>query len=333
MMISFSRQVKDELALAPAVKNCCARAELEAFLQMSGKLIISQKMSALMLQTQSAAIARRLFLLFKFCFALAPQILFCRRKRLRKNGFFQLKVADKNGSFKVLQALGFLAVNPESKKPILNPFGQNYLRAGAGERSEKCCRRAYLRGCFLASGSISNPSAGYHLEIVVPYRRYVQNITECLSAFGLQGRYFRRKGDCVVYLKGAEEIGEFLRIISAHKALLDFENIRVVKGVRNKINRLVNCETANLTKTVVAAQEQIANITLIEEAMGLKKLPPSLAQVARLRLRFPEATLLELGEMAVPPLSKSSVNHRLRRINALAQKIKENTPAQEQCSI
>jgi DNA-binding protein WhiA len=146
-----------------------------------------------------------------------------------------------------------------------------------------------------------------------------------LSSFNLEGRYFKRKEDFVVYLKGAEKIGEFLRIVSAHNALLDFENVRIVKGVRNRINRLVNCETANLTKTVFASQEQIGNIGLIEKTMGLKALPPTLRQVAQLRLRFPEATLQELGEMAVPPLSKSAVNHRLRRINTLAQKIRENS--------
>jgi DNA-binding protein WhiA len=326
-MTSFSRQVKNELVRYPFKKRCCALAELRAFLQMSGKLTIGQKTASIALQTQSASIARRLFSLFKFCFEVSPEIFFCRRKQLHKNSTFLLKVPDKNNSFKILQELGFFTVNPENHKPIIKPFLQNrFTESGL---KEKCCRRAYLRGSFLASGSLNNPSTPYHLEIVTPYHSYAQLIKNILASFDLEGRYFQRKDDFVVYLKGAEEIGEFLRIVSAHNALLNFENIRIVKGVRNRINRLVNCETANLTKTVFASQEQISNIRLIEETMGLKNIPPSLGQVALLRLRFPEATLQELGEMATPPLSKSSINHRLRRINALAQKIKENNGVKE----
>lgn len=326
-MSSFSRQVKNELVRYPYKKRCCALAELQAFFQMSGRLTINKKAVSITLQTQSASVARRIFSLFKFCFAVSPEILFCRRNKLRRNSTFLLRVPDKDDSFLVLRELGFLKTAPESDRPVFKPYWQSC----AAERGlmEKCCQRAYLRGSFLAGGSINNPSTPYHLEIVAPYYSYAQLITAMLSSFNLEGRYFKRKEDFVVYLKGAEKIGEFLRIVSAHNALLAFENVRIVKGVRNRINRLVNCETANLTKTVFASQEQIGNIGLIEETMGLKALPPTLRQVAQLRLRFPEATLQELGEMAVPPLSKSAINHRLRRINTLAQKIRENSTSKD----
>ena len=323
-MPSFSRQVKNELVRYPYKKRCCALAELQAFLQMSGRLTINKKAVSITLPTQSASVARRIFSLFKFCFAVSPEILFCRRNKLRRNSTFLLRVPDKDDAFLVLRELGFLKTASESDgRPVLKPYWQNC--ASESGLMEKCCQRAYLRGCFLAGGSINNPNMPYHLEIVTPYYSYAQLIIGMLSSFNLEGRYFKRKEDFVVYLKGAEKIGEFLRIVSAHNALLAFENVRIVKGVRNRINRLVNCETANLTKTVFASQEQIGNIGLIEETMGLKALPPTLRQVAQLRLRFPEATLQELGEMAVPPLSKSAVNHRLRRINTLAQKIRENS--------
>ncbi|NLL58984.1 MAG: DNA-binding protein WhiA [Firmicutes bacterium] len=326
-MPSFSRQVKNELVRYPYKKRCCALAELQAFLQMSGRLTINKKAVSITLQTQSASVARRIFSLFKFCFAVSPEILFCRRNKLRGNSTFLLRVPDKDDSILVLRELGFLKTAPESDRLVLKPYWQSC----AAERGlmEKCCRRAYLRGSFLAGGSINNPTTPYHLEIVAPYHSYAQLITDMLSSFNLEGRYFKRKEDFVVYLKGAEKIGEFLRIVSAHNALLAFENVRIVKGVRNRINRLVNCETANLTKTVFASQEQISNIGLIEKTMGLKALPPTLRQVAQLRLRFPEATLQELGEMAVPPLSKSAINHRLRRINTLAQKIRENSTSND----
>lgn len=326
-MPSFSRLVKNELVRCPVQKRCCALAELKAFLQVSGRFTISKNTASLSLKTQNASIARRLFSIFKFCFEVSPEILFCRRKQLQKHSTFLLRIPDSNDSFKVLQELGFLSRDPQSCKPVLKPFWTDLFPESSLQ--EKCCRRAYLRGAFLAGGSINNPNTPYHLEIVVPYQSYAELIRHILSSFDLEARYFQRKEDFVVYLKGAEEIGEFLRIVSAHNALLNFENFRIVKGVKNRINRLVNCETANLTKTVFASQEQISNIKLIEKTIGLKNIPSSLSQVALLRLRFPEATLQELGAMVAPPLSKSGVNHRLRRISALAQKIKEKKVSEE----
>lgn len=321
-MTSFARQIKNELVRQLLSRPCCAAAELRAFLQISGKLSLGSKMTKIILQTQSASVARRIFLLFKLCFRISPEILSCRRKQFQKNNTFLLQVIGKNNVFRILQELGFMKINPENDKPVLVPhYKQQSVRH---ELRAKCCRRAFLRGAFLAGGSLNDPKTGYHLEIASPSEPYAKAIKDVMDSFGLKARYFQRKNHFVIYLKGGEEIGEFLRIIAAHNALLIFENIRVVKGVRNKINRLVNCETANLTKTVFASHEQIHNIKLIEEKIGLINLPPSLFQAAQLRLSFPEATMQELGDLAVPPLSKSSINHRLRRINALAEKIKES---------
>jgi cell division protein WhiA len=321
-MTSFAHQIKNELVRQLLSKRCCAAAELRAFLQISGKLSLGSKMTKITLQTQSASVARRVFLLFKLCFRISPEILSCRRIKFQKKGTFILQVTGRNEVFRILQELGFMKNNPENNRPVLVPHysQQSVLQELGG----KCCRRAYLRGAFLAGGSLNDPKTGYHLEIVAPSEPYAKAIKNVMASFELKVRYFRRKDDFVIYLKGGEGIGEFLRIIAAHNALLMFENIRVVKGVRNKINRLVNCETANLTKTVLASHEQIRNIKLIEGKIGLKKLPPSLFQAAQLRLSFPEATMQELGDLADPPLSKSSINHRLRRINALAEKYKEN---------
>lgn len=326
-MPSFSQQIKNELARHPLQKRCCALAELRAFLQARGKFIIGQETAELTIQVQSPSTARRLFSLLKFCFDLTPEILFYRSKGLQKSRTFLVRITRREDSFKVLKELGFLSVNPEKGESFFDPFRQRGLYTGA--LKEKCCRRAFLRGSFLAGGSINNPGASYHLEMVVPYESHAEFIRRIMTFFGLAGRYFQRKEDYVIYLKGAEEIGEFLRIISASSALLNFENFRILKGFRNKVNRLVNCETANLTKTVFASQEQISNIKFIERTLGLENLSPSLRQIALLRLSFPEATLKELGAMAIPPLSKSSVNHRLRRISALARKIKENPHQRE----
>ena len=325
-MISFAQRLKGELARGALTRRCCARAELRAFIEMNGRLLLRKNTLGITLQTQSAALARRLFSLLKFCFGFSPLIYVSREKQLQKNNKYFVQVLGKTKVEHVLSALGFTDFHPQSGRPILKkylpPLPQNEKKETAGF-TEKCCRRAYLAGAFLASGSTINPETAYHLEIVAPDEAYAREIVAVLSFFALPARYFQRKNDFVVYFKGAEKIGEFLRIIAASAALLDFESIRVVKGVRNKINRLVNCETANLGKTATASWEQVSNIRLLDAVLGLDSLRPALAQVARLRLKYPEATLQELAGAAVPPLTKSGIYHRMRRINALAQKIRE----------
>ncbi len=314
-MASYTRQVKEELARHAITESCCARAELRAMLEMRGALIISAQMHRIVIQTENASTARRIFSLFKHCFALSPKVLSGRKPRFHKKNGFSVQLWGKDTALNVLQSLGFLAVEPAEGK---------YLLCGQDEGLKKaCCRRAYLRGAFLASGSLNNPERDYHLEIISPCEPYARSISETLASFDLPARSFQRKNCQVVYLKEGEKIGEFLRIIAAHGGLLRFENIRVVKGVRNKINRLVNCETANLTKTALAAHAQVSNIRLIATHIGLRNISPSLREIALLRLHYPEAALQELAKLADPVLTKSTVNHRLRRLNALAQEIKD----------
>jgi DNA-binding protein WhiA len=317
-MPSFAMQVKNELARCPLRKHCCACAELGSFLQMNGNLVIGSNQTKISLQTGDASIARKLFSLFKYCFMLTPEVSFYRQNRFQKKNAFRLQILGKKEVLKILQGLELITCKDGSPLFSIDPLLQ---RAETYDLKKQCCRRAYLRGAFLASGSLINPDKDYHLEIVAPYETYAVKIQNVMASFQLEARYYEKKEKYRVYLKGAEKIGELLRVMEAANALLEFENIRVVKSVRNQINRLVNCETANLTRTVFASQEQISNIRLIEKTLGLDSLPPSLREVARLRLRYPEATLKELGEEAAPPLSKSSVNHRLRRLNALARGI------------
>ncbi len=322
-MSSFSRRVKNELARNAPEQPCCALAELRAFTRMCGKLVLNSKTTRIVLDTENASVARHLFSLFKVYFELTPEIATCKKKRFRRNSTFLLYINGRNESLAVLRRLGFIG-SFEGNEEKAAPERIELVRLSEmEEHGSKCCRRAYLRGAFMSAGSLNNPETSYHMEIVAPCPEYAGLVEKILRSFGVEARTFSRKKSYVVYIKGAEEIGEFLRLLAAHNSVMEFENVRVVKGMRNRINRLVNCETANLTKTVVASQEQVDNIRLIERITGLEKLPPSLRQAARLRLRFPEATLKELGNIATPPLSKSSVNHRLRRINDLARDIKE----------
>jgi DNA-binding protein WhiA len=185
----------------------------------------------------------------------------------------------------------------------------------------RCDQKAYLRGAFLAGGSISNPEGNYHLEIITNDSVLAADISSLLNSFDLKAKVSTRKNFHIVYLKESEHIFEFLALIGAHQAVFEFENIRILKGMRNQVNRIVNCETANLNKTVDAAVRQLENIRLIERTIGLKSLPENLQEIASTRLEFPDATLKELGEMLNPKVGKSGVNHRLRKIEEIAEKI------------
>jgi DNA-binding protein WhiA len=314
-MLSFALQVKNELARSPFTKLCCSQAEIKAFLQVNGFLEIGKNTKKILVPTGYASVARRLFMLLKHTFKVTPGVLTFRKNRFQKKNSYLIQVTGEKDVALISRELDLFSPCSEAKSPEFKEKRQ------IKEFNDMCCRRAYLRGVFLAGGSLTNPERGYHMEMVVPYESYAEEIVRILSYFSMEIRYFQRKGDFVLYLKGGEKIGDFLRIIAAHSGLLNFENIRVVKGVRNQINRLVNCETANLTKTVFASQDQIKNIRLIQETVGLENIPLSLQEVAQLRLCFPEATLKELGDLAEPSLSKSSINHRFRRLNDLARKI------------
>lgn len=187
-----------------------------------------------------------------------------------------------------------------------------------------CCKRAYLRGVFLAAGSLTNPEKGYHFEIVCEVEKQANIIMGILIDFGLKAKLIERKKYYVVYIKDSSMIVDALNVMGAHVSLMDMENVRILKDVRNAVNRRVNCETANLNKTVSAAVKQIEDIKYIEAEKGIKYLPENLWEIARLRLEEPELSLKDLGQMLNPPLGKSGVNHRLRKISEIANELRRN---------
>ena len=187
-----------------------------------------------------------------------------------------------------------------------------------------CCKRAYIRGAFLAAGSLTNPEKGYHFEIVCEAESQAQLVMNIISDFGLEPKLIQRKKYYVVYIKDGSMIVDVLNVMGAHVSLMDMENVRILKDMRNAVNRRVNCETANINKTVSAAVKQIEDIRYIEQVKGLKYLPDNLRDIARLRLEEPELPLKELGEKLNPPLGKSGVNHRLRKISEIANELRRN---------
>jgi hypothetical protein len=308
--MSFSTETKEELARITEKKVCCNLAELAALVRMDGTLQISNRAYALNVITENAPVARKVYRLAKTVLDLPVDIVVRRKLRLKKNNSYMVKIYPRGMAD--LQRLGILDENEEILPGIPEVLVKN-----------RCDRRAYLRGAFLAGGSINNPEGTYHLEIITNDILHADALSELLNKFGLGAKVSTRKNWHVVYIKESEHIVEFLGLIGAHRALLEFENVRVFKDMRNQVNRLVNCETANLNKTVDASVRQVENIQIVANTIGLQALPEPLQEIAELRLQFPDASLKELGEMLQPKVGKSGVNHRMRKIDEMADKLRQ----------
>lgn len=308
--MSFASETKKELTNLE-VKSCCSKAELSALIRMNGSLSFSNRKLTLDIQTENAAIARRIYTLIKKSYDASVELLVRKKMRLKKNNVYIVRLVD--------QARVIL----EDLKILNEDF--SFIHDISSELvKKKCCKRSYLRGAFLAGGSINNPeTSSYHVEIFSLYKEHNKALCELMNMFHLNGKTLERKKGFITYLKEAEKITEFLSVIGAHNALLRFEDVRIVRDMRNSVNRLVNCETANLNKTIGAAIRQVENIRLIEEVVGLDTLPEKLREIARLRVDYQDVTLKELGEMVSGgKISKSGINHRLRKIDEIAEKLR-----------
>lgn len=312
--VSFASETKKELTNLE-VKDCCAKAELSALIRMNGSLAFSNRNLTVDVQTENAAIARRIYVLLKKSYNVTVELLVRKKMRLKKNNVYIVRLMEKARflleDLKILNE-GFTFTHNISEELV----------------KKKCCKRSYLRGAFLAGGSINNPeTSSYHLEIFSLYREHNDALCELMNTFGLNSKTLERKKGYINYLKEAEKITEFLSIVGAHSALLRFEDVRIVRDMRNSVNRLVNCETANLNKTIGAAIRQVENIRYIQETVGLEVLPEKLREIARLRVEYQDVTLKELGEMVSGgQISKSGINHRLRKIDEIADKLRAGQP-------
>ncbi len=307
---SFCVQVKSEVARQAEARSCCLKAELAACARTLGSMKIGNGGAALLFTSENSAVARRIYklarqlgwqanILVRFCTKPRRRNLFVVQAPLRQKGIFllqELGLADRKGRLKDRLETRLLGRN--------------------------CCRRAYLRGCFLGSGFLNRPGHGYHLEFVFDSNEAAEELKEILAQFGLNPSCRQRKENCLVYLKEADRVGEFLRLIGATQGVLAFENGRILKDMRNQVNRLVNCETANVGKAVNAGLRQVEIISQIQRRAGLELLPSRLRTLALLRLSHPEASLQELGRLLDPPLGKSGVNHRFRRLCLIAEQIR-----------
>lgn len=307
--MSFAADVKKELT-GLEVQRELAKAELTALIRMNGSLNINNHQFVLNVQTENAAIARRIYSLLKDHYDVRSELLVRKKMKLKKNNVYIVRL--KQDTQRVLSDLDIM------DEMMFNSHVSEEIMSDAQQM------RAYLRGAFLASGSVNNPETSrYHLEISSLYEEHNQDICDMLNYFDLNARTLERRNGYIAYLKGAEKIADFLTLIGATTSMLKFEDVRIVRDVRNSVNRLVNCETANMNKTIDAASKQIENIQLIQNSVGLQSLPEKLQEIAELRLEHPEVSLKELGEM-IPSgaISKSGINHRIRKINEFAEKVR-----------
>lgn len=304
--MSFAEDVKNELCSYEPEKDADLAMKIEAscLLRMGGSLLLGMNGAiGIRLATANNAVARRLLGILKKQYALPTHVMVRQGLNLRKKNMYTLSVDPSQEGRAVLEDLALW--------PVTEQLPRTWL-------SSMEARRAFLRGAFLGGGSVNKPQSDYHLEFMTGNEHFAREIVHVLKLFHIHAGLTERKEEFVVYLKEGDAVTNCLQIMGAQSALMEFENVRIMKTVRNQINRQVNCETANLQKTVNAAVRQVKAIRIVDEYLGIEELPEKLRIVARLRWEHPEASLKELEELMEGTLSKSGIGHRLKKIESMA---------------
>lgn len=313
--MSFSGQVKEELSRQIHKSRHCRIAEIAAILSFAGRLEETEEESILRVYTENLFLARKYFILMKQTFQVTCRIAVRQNIYLHKSRTFVISLSGQEEVGRVLQAVKWRSEKNEDIRT------RELVHGILVQKS--CCRRAFIRGAFLSAGSMSDPEKSYHFEIVCTGEEKAGQLMEIINSFDMDAKVVMRKKNHVVYLKEGAQIVDMLNIMEAHVALMNLENVRIIKEMRNSVNRQVNCETANINKTVSAAVRQVEDINYIKHTRGLDSLPDNLREVALIRLQYPQAPLKELGTFLEPPVGKSGVNHRLRRLCELAEEYRQ----------
>ena len=294
--MSFSGDVKEELVKHVPSETHCRMAELAALLMFYAK-VEEYPQKRILLSTDNSSALRKFFTLLDKTF------------NIRAGGLSET-------------SKGVIELN-KGNSGIDIIFDKIDINRPMSLISKECCKRAYLRGAFLASGFVNDPNKGYHFEFITDNSEYTKLLTYLLSQFNIVPKHSVRKKYDVVYIKEFEMVSDLLSIIGAHKSMMEFANTRIVKDVRNSVNRRNNCDMANISKAVNAAAKQIEDIQYIESTVGLSSLPDSLQEMADVRMEHPESSLTELGTYLNPPVGKSGVNHRMRKITEFAEDLRK----------
>ena len=314
--MSFSSKVKEELSKDCNNPRHCCIAETAAIISMCGKVIFDEKDRVrIEIHTENVTVARKYFTLLKKTYNINTDISIRHSSSLNKIRSYILSGNDDETARKILMTC-----------ILMKPFGvieEDFSISDSLIIQRECCKRAFIRGAFLASGSVSDPVKTYHFEIVCLSEAKAKQLQMIMETFNINARVIKRRKYFVVYVKDSSQVVDLLNIMGAYNALMDMENVRIVKDMRNNVNRKVNCETANINKTVSAAVKQIEDIRFIQMSSAFDELPESLQEMAELRVRYPEATLAELGQLLDTPVGKSGVNHRLKKISLFADELRE----------
>ncbi|MBR2719406.1 MAG: DNA-binding protein WhiA [Clostridia bacterium] len=317
--MSFSSTAKDELIRLPLGKSCCMLSELSALTQTSGSLALrGLGRVQVTYRVENTALARRIFLLLRTQLNITAKLHFVQHARLGGRRSCVLTLGDQD-SQTLLIALHMMERDEEGHISLKRTAPRHPM-------TRQCCRRAFLRGAFLGCGSMTNPEKDYHFEWVVEDQSLGQTLGKLLDKSGLPVHQHVRKGQNVMYLKGAQQIADMLALMGASQAVLEMENIRITKQMRAGANRASNCDEHNSERMLNAADEQIEAIKLISIQRGLFTLPPGLQEIARLRLEHTSLSLSDLGQLLDPPVGKSGVNHRMRRLMDIAKEIRAELP-------
>ena len=305
--MSYSSQTKDELCRFEPDSVCCLLAELSGVISAAGSVVYrGGGKKRLSIETENNAVARRIFRLLRDVFDVTPELVTLRRARLGGRSTYRCVIDGDEASF------------------VLEGCGIDYFQRRGVPRevtARKCCRMAFLRGVFLACGSVTDPEREYHLEFVISDEAFAQAIQKLVARFDLTASLGQRRSMRLVYLKGQSAISDMLSVFGAQSARFAMEDAFIRKELRNNANRATNCDSANMERSVAAASRQTQAIERLISAVGENSLPPALLETAKLRLQYPEVSLEELGRLCDPPVGKSGVNHRLRKLEKMAEEL------------
>jgi hypothetical protein len=314
--MSFSSEVKDELARDIKPARHCQIAELAAIFSSCGSIRISENDTYIIkIATENVLVARKFYKLLKLAFGINAELAIGTAKHPGKTNNYTVIIRKNDNAVRLLKAFKIMDDNMSLSEDMM---------VGNIVFQQLCCKRSFIRGAFLTSGSISDPNKFYHFEIVCSSEAKANQLKEMINTFEVDSKVVVRKKNYVVYIKEGAQLVEILNVMEAHVALMSLENVRILKDFRNTINRKVNCETANLNKTVTAAVKQIKDIEYIRDTAGLGSLKKGLEEVAVLRLENPDMPLKDLGMLLTEPVGKSGVNHRLKKISEIADSLRGN---------
>ncbi|MEO1815057.1 MAG: DNA-binding protein WhiA [Acetobacterium sp.] len=335
--MTFSAILKKDLSKLPFGSRACQRAELSGMIGAVATISVNEAGAmTISVKTENPAVVARCYQLIKTLYQIKPKIKIEKTRKFKEHRAYRVVVEEPWTAKIILEDCQILSYNASGQAFFANQVPEKF-------KKQQNQTKAYIRGAFLGCGSVSNPEKTYHLELVgkkmpqakkvekksdrnpvagVEQCAYLQSIKTILDQYEIKSNLIHRKAHWVLYLKEGASVSDFLSVIGAHRGLLEMENIRIVKEVRNDVNRQVNCETANLNKTIAAAYDQVADIMLIKDQFGLKNLPRNLYDIAELRLNYPDASIKELGERLDPPVGKSGVYHRLKKLNQIAEDLK-----------